>query len=102
MKASCGRATWVAAFFLLFASAAAAQSYPARPITLLVPFAAGGPADFLGRLLGRKIGEDLGQQIVVDNRPRARTLVGAPPRAQADRDRDTGLMALDGSLVMTP
>ena len=47
------------------ATAASAQSYPTRQITLVVPFAPGGPADFLGRLIGQKMSEDLGQQIVV-------------------------------------
>ncbi len=53
---------------LSLAPAAMAQNYPTRQITLIVPFAPGGPADFLGRLIGQKMSEDLGQQIVIDNR----------------------------------
>jgi tripartite-type tricarboxylate transporter receptor subunit TctC len=53
----------------LAATASTAQTYPSRPIRLVMPFAAGGPADFLGRIIGQKLGEGLGQQIVVDNRP---------------------------------
>ena len=90
------------AFLLLFASMAAAQSYPSRPITLVVPFAPGGPADFLGRLIGQKMGEDLGQQIVVDNRPGANTIIGAQAVAKANPDGYTLLMAIDGTLVMNP
>src|SRR5712671_5616582 len=97
-----GRAAWVAALLALFASMAAAQSYPTRPITLIVPFAAGGPADYLGRLLGHKMGEDLGQQIVVDNRPGANTIIGAQAVAAANLDSYTLLMAIDGTLVMNP
>src|SRR5712671_5443219 len=96
------RSIWAAALVLLFAPIAAAQPYPTRPITLIVPFAAGGPADYLGRLLGHKMGEDLGQQIVVDNRPGANTIIGAQAVARADPDGYTLLMAIDGTLVMNP
>src|SRR3954452_15943314 len=102
MNRNLGRAIWAAALVVLFASAAMAQSYPTRSITLIVPFAAGGPADFLGRLLGQKMGEDLGQQIVVDNRPGANTIIGAQAVAKANPDGYTLLMAIDGTLVMNP
>jgi tripartite-type tricarboxylate transporter receptor subunit TctC len=96
------RSLWAAATFLLLASAATAEPYPTRPITLIVPFAAGGPADFLGRLVGQKLGEELGQQIVVDNRPGANTIIGAQAVAKAKPDGYTLLMAIDGTLVMNP
>src|ERR1700722_982028 len=86
----------------LAATAASAQTYPSRPIRLVVPFAAGGPADFLGRVLGQKLGETLGQQIVIDNRPGANTILGAQAVARADPDGYTLLMAIDGTLVMNP
>jgi tripartite-type tricarboxylate transporter receptor subunit TctC len=89
-------------FVALAATAASAQTYPSRPIRLVVPFAAGGPADFLGRVLGQKLGEALGQQIVVDNRPGANTILGAQAVARADADGYTLLMAIDGTLVMNP
>src|SRR5262249_20992490 len=81
---------------------ALAQPYPSRPITMVVPFAPGGPADFLGRLLAQKLGEDVGQQIVVDNRPGANTIIGAQAVAKAKPDGYTILMAIDGTLVMNP
>lgn len=83
-------------------SFAIAQDYPTRPITLIVPFAAGGPADFLGRLLGQKLGEELGQQIVIDNRPGANTIIGAQAVVRAPADGYTLLLAIDGTLVMNP
>jgi tripartite-type tricarboxylate transporter receptor subunit TctC len=97
-----GRLACAAALLALFVSAAAAQTYPTRQITLVVPFAPGGPADFLGRLIGQKMGEDLGQQIVVDNRPGANTIIGAQAVAKAAPDGYTLLMAIDGTLVMNP
>jgi tripartite-type tricarboxylate transporter receptor subunit TctC len=89
-------------FAALGVAATSAQTYPSRPIRLVVPFAAGGPADFLGRVLGQKLGEALGQQVVVDNRPGANTILGAQAVARADPDGYTLLMAIDGTLVMNP
>src|SRR5213594_661495 len=93
------RLTGAAACLMLFVSVAAAQTYPTRQITLVVPFA---PGDFLGRLIGQKMSEDLGQQIVVDNRPGANTIIGAQAVAKAAPDGYTLLMAIDGTLVMNP
>src|SRR6516162_5649439 len=102
MKLHLERIACAAAFLMLFVSLAPAQPYPTRQITLVVPFAPGGPADFLGRLVGQKMSEDLGQQIVVDNRPGANTIIGAQAVAKAAPDGYTLLMAIDGTLVMNP
>src|SRR5215207_9096120 len=91
-----------AALLIALASPSLAQTYPTRAITLIVPFAPGGPADVLGRLIGQKMGEDLGQQVVVDNRPGANTIIGAQAVAKAAPDGYTLLMAIDGTLVMNP
>jgi tripartite-type tricarboxylate transporter receptor subunit TctC len=82
--------------------AAFAQTYPSRSIRLVVPFAPGGPADFLGRVIGQKLAEVVGQQIVIDNRPGANTIIGAQAAARAEPDGYTLLMAIDGTLVMNP
>src|SRR5260370_32732584 len=82
--------------------AAFAQTYPSRSIRLVVPFAPGGPADFLGRVIGQKLGEVVGQQIVIDNRPGANTIIGAQAAARAAPDGYMLLMAIDGTLVMNP
>jgi tripartite-type tricarboxylate transporter receptor subunit TctC len=79
-----------------------AQSYPNRAITMIVPFAPGGPADVLGRLIGQKMAEDLGQQVIIDNRPGANTIIGAQAVAKAKPDGYTILLAIDGTLVMNP
>ena len=55
---------------------AQAQNYPNRSIRLVVPWAAGGPPDAVGRLLGQRVGEAFKQQIVVDNRPGANSIIG--------------------------
>src|SRR6201993_1591189 len=102
MKLQVGRLACAAAFLMLLGPAASAQPYPTRQITLVVPFAPGGPADFLGRLIGQKMSEDFGQQIVVDNRPGANTIIGAQIVSKAEPDGYTLLMAIDGTLVMNP
>src|SRR5215218_6148288 len=90
------------AAFCALASPSLAQSYPNRAITMIVPFAPGGPADVLGRLIGQKMGEDLGQQVIIDNRPGANTIIGAQVVAKAKPDGYTILLAIDGTLVMNP
>jgi tripartite-type tricarboxylate transporter receptor subunit TctC len=102
MKTRFARLACAATLLALSVSSATAQNYPARQITLVVPFAPGGPADFLGRLIGQKMGEDLGQQLVIDNRPGANTIIGAQAVAKAAPDGYTLLMAIDGTLVMNP
>ena len=87
---------------LLMVTAASAQTYPTRQIRLVVPFAAGGPADLLARIIADEVSKDFGQQVFVDNRPGANTIIGAELVAKADPDGYTLLMAIDGTLVMNP
>jgi len=102
MKRTLHRLIGAMASVLLLASPAFAQSYPTRSITLVVPFAPGGPADLIGRLIGIKMSEDLGQQVVIDNRSGANTIIGAQAVANAKPDGYTLLLAIDGTLVMNP
>jgi tripartite-type tricarboxylate transporter receptor subunit TctC len=67
-------------------TAASAQTYPNRPITMIIPFAAGGPTDVLGRLVGQRMGEVLGQQFVIENVGGAGGMTGALRVAQAAPD----------------
>jgi tripartite-type tricarboxylate transporter receptor subunit TctC len=73
---------------------AAAQDWPTRPITLVVPFPAGGPIDFIGRLMGQKLSERLGQQVIVENVGGAGGMNGA---ARVSKSPPDGSMFLFGN-----
>jgi tripartite-type tricarboxylate transporter receptor subunit TctC len=75
-----------------FAAVHAAESYPLRPIRLVIPYSAGGAADVPGRVVAAKMSELLGQQLVVDNRPGAGSLIGAELIARATPDGYTLLL----------
>jgi len=77
----------------LCALTAAAQNFPARPLRLVVPYAAGGSTDVLARMIGQKLSETLGQPVVVDNRTGAGTLIATEIVAHAAPDGHTLLMA---------
>lgn len=78
---------------LVSASAAFAQArYPSKPITLIVPFAAGGPSDTFGRLIGKHMSETLGQQIIIENIGGAGGTLGATRLAKAEPDGHTLLI----------
>ena len=83
-------------------SAADAQAYPNRPIRIVVPFPAGGPTDVNMRILAQKLSENLGQGVVIENRPGANTGIGAQMVAKAPADGYTLLAAMDTTLVMNP
>jgi tripartite-type tricarboxylate transporter receptor subunit TctC len=91
----------VASLFLL-ADPAASQTYPARPIHVLVPYAPGGPADIAARLIGAKLTEAWGQQVVVENRPGGRGYIAMTAAAKANPDGYTLVMATIGEVAITP
>jgi tripartite-type tricarboxylate transporter receptor subunit TctC len=78
---------------LALAGASFAQGYPTKPVRLIVPFPPGGGTDNLGRLVAQKLGEALGQQVTVENRPGAGTIIGTEAAAKAPPDGYTLLMA---------
>jgi tripartite-type tricarboxylate transporter receptor subunit TctC len=77
---------------LAFVQTAGAQTYPAKPIRIVVPFAAGGPADIYARYLGQRLQEPLGQSFVVDDRPGAGSIIGTELVAKSPADGYTLLM----------
>lgn len=82
------------------ASPAAAQDYPSRPITLIVPFSAGGGVDVMGRLLAEKLRTTLKQDIVVENKPGASGMLGAQFVARAPADGYTLLLGSAGETAI--
>jgi tripartite-type tricarboxylate transporter receptor subunit TctC len=87
---------------LMLLSRKAFAKYPDRPIRLIVPFAAGGNADIVGRLVGERISSALGQPVVVDNRGGAGGSIGAEAVARATPDGYTLLVGSNGPLTVNP
>jgi tripartite-type tricarboxylate transporter receptor subunit TctC len=85
-----------------FGPAVHAQAYPARPVTMVVPYPPGGSADILARAVGQKLGEKLGQTVVVDNKPGAGTAIGAKAVAAAPADGYTLLLGTVSSHAINP
>ena len=83
-------------------SATAQQAFPAKPIRWLVPYAAGGGSDFLARTVGQKLSTQIGQPVLVDNKPGGNTALAAAETARALADGYTVLSADNGTLVFNP
>jgi tripartite-type tricarboxylate transporter receptor subunit TctC len=81
---------------------AMAQAWPARPIKLVVTFAAGGGADFVGRAIGNRLTESLGQSVIVDNRAGGGGLIGNEVVVRAPPDGYTLLLGAAGPLTVAP
>jgi tripartite-type tricarboxylate transporter receptor subunit TctC len=81
------------------ASGALAQGYPAHPVKIVVPFAAGGVADITARVLSQKMGESMGQQVIVENRPSAGGIIASEAVAKAEPDGYTLLFITNGNAV---
>jgi tripartite-type tricarboxylate transporter receptor subunit TctC len=84
------------------AGPAAAQVYPTRPVTIVVPFAAGGGNDILARLLAQHMGQALGQQFVIENRAGAAGTIGARAVAKAPPDGHTLMVGHSGVFAIAP
>ena len=86
----------------LCAGLAQAQSYPMKPIRCVVPYPAGGPTDIIGRAIGQKLGESLGQPIIIDNRGGAAGTIGSDYVARAPADGYTLLWGTPGTHGIAP
>jgi len=84
------------------AGRAFAQSYPDKPVRLVVPFAPGGNADLTGRLFGEALAKRLGQQVVIDNRGGAGGAIGAEQGAKASPDGYTIVLGSTGTFLVSP
>src|SRR5689334_24959902 len=88
---------------LIFAMPQAhAAEYPARPIKLVVPYAAGGPTDVLGRMVGDYLSRDLKQTVVVENKAGAQGAIGAEAAARAEPDGYTLFFTAASIIVLNP
>ena len=88
--------------FVCIAGAVCAQSYPVKPVRLVVPFPPGGPADSVARVLAQKLTEVMGQPVVVDNRAGATGTIGAGLVAKSAPDGYTLLLGTSNELAMSP
>ncbi len=86
-----------AAACALLPGLAAAQAFPSKPITIIVPFAAGGTTDILARIIAQGMGAELGQSVVVDNRAGAGGNIGGQVAARAPADGYTLFMGTVGT-----
>ena len=86
----------------LVSAPAHSQAYPTKSIRVIVPFAPGGSTDALARTVGQKLSDNLGQQVVVDNRTGANGNIGTDLVAKAPADGYTLLMAFDATMVINP
>ena len=87
------------ALLALHANGASAQTYPNKPIRIIVPFVAGGAVDTLARMMGAKLSESLGQPVIVENRPGAGGNVAADAVAKSPPDGYTILQNTNGQAI---
>ena len=91
-----------ACMLLAIATQCAAQNFPSRPIRFIVPFAGGGSPDVLARVVGKKVGESLGQPVLVENRPGASGIIAADLVAKAPADGYTVFVSSVPHLAINP
>ena len=91
-----------AAGLALFCATVAAQPYPARPVRIIVPQAAGGGVDIMARAVAQKLTETWGQQVIVDNRPGANGIIGIEPVVKSRPDGSTLSAAFTSVLTINP
>lgn len=93
---------WIFVSALLLASAAHAQNYPVKPVRLIIPYPPAGTTDFVGREVSNKLTEYFGQQVIIDNRPGAGTMIGLTHGARAPADGYTVTFGTSAGLAIYP
>src|SRR5262245_39005895 len=83
-------------------SPANAQSFPSKPISIVIPLGAGGAMDGITRAIGEQLSQRLGQPVVIDNRPGGGMVIGSNAVAQSDPDGHTLMNAPSGAYVINP
>ena len=101
-RALAGTALILGSALFLHALAHAAEDFPRRPLRFVVGFLPGGPSDTIARVVGAKLGDELGQAVIVDNRAGAGGNVSAEIVAHAPPDGHTLLLGTGGPLVIAP
>ena len=91
-----------AALLAMYSLSAYGQGYPTKPVRLIIPYPAGGGNDIMGRAVAERLSERLGQQVVIDNRGGASTIIGAELVARAPRDGYTLMLAPNTTLAIIP
>jgi tripartite-type tricarboxylate transporter receptor subunit TctC len=87
---------------LLCCGTAFAQPYPSKPVRLIVPYAAGGPADLLSREVAKSLSETLAQPVVIESRPGGGAMIGAEAVARSAPDGYTALVSTAASILISP
>lgn len=91
-----------ATFFIGIAFGVSAQSYPNKPIRMIIPFSVGGSTDILARVIGQKLSENLGQQVVIENKGGANGLIGMDLLAKSPADGYTIIFCTTSTLSINP
>jgi len=102
MKTAHAFAFLTASAVIALATPAGAQNYPTRPIRMVVALAAGGPTDIVMRIFAAKLSEQLGQQVVIDNRPAVGGSIAGEIVANAPADGYTWFAGANGTIAIAP
>ena len=100
MPGAIARCVTAAMLVFLAASASAQQVYPAKPVRVISPYPAGGTTDILARMVGAKLTESWGQQVIVDNRPGGNTIIGSEAMVRSPPDGYTLLSILTSHVIV--
>lgn len=95
-------ATMASVLLAAVAPAASAQTFPDKPVRIVVPYAAAGPTDIIARVVAQKMSEDLGQPVLIENKPGAATRLGAELVSRASKDGYTLLLATTSTFSTNP